>query len=127
MGAITRPPTLYLGNNTNYSQCWSQIKRRTTKLCPQYHLPIEELSYSKVKRNEKGIFQRRFYEHLIKDAADFRKHIDYLHYNPVKHGLVTHVRDWQYSSFHRYVNKGVYTSDWGQGVIFDNSMSDKLE
>lgn len=118
-----------MGNNneTNYSQCWSQIKRNTTKLCPQYHLPIEALSYSKVNRNEKGIFQRRFYEHQIKNDVDFATHMDYLHYNPVKHGLVAQVSDWQYSSFHRYVKQGVYPPDWGDDMSFAESFSDMLE
>ncbi len=104
---------------TNYSQCWSQIKRNTTKLCPQYHLPMDEMSYSQVSRNEKGIFQRRFFEHQIRNNMDFKNHIDYLHYNPVKHGFVNNVKDWQYSTFHRFVKEGIYPLDWGNNPAFE--------
>lgn len=86
------------------------------------------LSRSKIKRSERGIWQRRFYEHEIKDEADFIRHMDYLHYNPVKHGLVKNVVDWPYSSFHRYVKQGVYAEDWGnESIGFSESFSDKLE
>lgn len=114
--------------NTNYSKCWAKIKRLTTHRCPQYHLAIEDLSYSKVSRDEKGIFQRRFIEHQIRDEQDFINHIDYLHYNPVKHGLVTQVSHWQYSSFHRYVKQGIYPSDWGNSPInFEDDFTQYLE
>lgn len=104
-------------DNTNYSQCWSRIKRLTSQACPQYHLPAQDLSNSMVKRSEKGIWQRRFYEHQINSEEDFASCMDYLHYNPVKHGLVKNVVDWQYSSFHRYVKNGVYSVDWGAEII----------
>ena len=57
--------------------------------------------------------QRRFWEHTIKDEDDLQDHMDYIHYNPVKHGLVKGPRDWPYSSFHRWVKLGVYSKDWG--------------
>lgn len=115
-------------NDVNYSMRWSQIKRLTTQACPQYHLTKDVLSYSKIKRHERGIWQRRFFEHQIKDEADFIRHMDYLHYNPVKHGLVETVSDWPYSSFHRYVNQGYYAEDWGGSSIdFSKHFSDKLE
>ena len=68
---------------------------------------------ARVLRGERGIWQRRFWEHEIRDEADFARHVDYIHFNPVKHGLVTRVRDWPYSTFHRYVERGVLASDWG--------------
>lgn len=115
-------------NDANFSMRWSQIKRLTTQACPQYHLPIKDLSRSKIKRNERGIWQRRFYEHEIKDEADFIRYMDYLHYNPVKHGLVKMVVHWPYSSFHRYVKQDLYAEDWGNDSIgFSESFSDKLE
>ncbi len=67
----------------------------------------------RVARGERGIWQRCYWEHLIKDDDDLRHHIEYIHYNPVKHGYVTQAVDWPYSSFHRYVRSGVYASDWG--------------
>lgn len=66
------------------------------------------------KRSDcKGIWQRRYREHLLRDERDFANHVDYIHFNPVKHGLVTRVADWPHSSFHRHVALGVYASDWG--------------
>ena len=76
-------------------------------------LPAATLrSPSKIDRREKGIWQRRYWEHVIRDDADLARHIDYIHFNPVKHGLVTRVRDWPHSSFHRYVAEGTLPEDW---------------
>jgi putative transposase len=65
-----------------------------------------------VAKREKGIWQRRYWEHAILDDADFERHVDYIYYNPVKHGLVTRVGDWLHSSFHRYVEQGILPADW---------------
>lgn len=67
----------------------------------------------KRRRNESTIWQRRFWEHQIRDETDFKRHMDYIHFNPVKHGLTKCVKDWPYSTFHRYVKNGVYPEDWG--------------
>ena len=69
-----------------------------------------------MSRGERGIWQRRYWEHLIRDEADFRAHMDYVHINPVKHGLVEQVIDWPFSTFHRLVEKGVYPADWAGGL-----------
>jgi len=68
---------------------------------------------------ERAVWQPRFWEHQIRNEEDFHKHLDYIHYNPVKHGLVNRVRDWPFSSFHRYVDRGLYPLDWGENVVFD--------
>jgi putative transposase len=73
-------------------------------------------SASKVVKREKGIWQRRFWEHQIRDELDLQRHVDYIHFNPVKHGHVVQVADWPYSSFHRYVERGIYPPDWAGGV-----------
>lgn len=70
---------------------------------------------SKEKHRESTIWQRRFWEHQIRDQKDFNNHIDYIHWNPVKHGHVTRSGDWPYSTFHRYVAEGIIPSDWGGG------------
>ena len=75
----------------------------------------EQRSSSKIKHREKGIWQRRYWEHQIRDDNDLQRHVDYIHYNPVKHGLVGHVKDWPHSTFHRYVKQGVCEEDWGSG------------
>ena len=61
----------------------------------------------------KSAWQSRFWEHRIRDDLDFERHVDYIHYNPVKHGHVTQVIDWPHSSFHRYVKEGKLPADWG--------------
>ena len=70
-------------------------------------------------KNEAAIWQRRFYEHTIRDDQDMNAHMDYIHFNPVKHGLVSQVKNWQWSSFHQYVRSGFYSIDWGEGVNID--------
>ncbi|TAK61525.1 transposase [Methylobacter sp.] len=60
-----------------------------------------------------GVWQRYYAEHALRDERDYQRHFDYIHYNPVKHGLVKSPRDWPYSTFHRWVKRGVYNSDWG--------------
>ena len=61
----------------------------------------------------KDVWQHRFWEHVLRDESDFANHVDYIHYNPVKHGLVSKVIDWPYSSFHRYARQGWCAADWG--------------
>jgi putative transposase len=72
----------------------------------------ERLSAVRTRRGERGIWQRRYWEHLIRDERDYRAHMDYVHINPVKHGLVECVADWPYSTFHRRVVEGIYPVDW---------------
>ncbi|NET39732.1 MAG: hypothetical protein F6K19_48535 [Cyanothece sp. SIO1E1] len=80
-------------------------------------------SLSRFKKKEQAIWQRRFWEHQIRDECDLRQHVDYIHYNPVKHRLVEAPHDWPYSSFHRYVAQGLYLENWGtqQNVGFRSS------
>jgi putative transposase len=68
---------------------------------------------SRNKRREACVWQRRYWEHTIRDQADFNAHLDYIHYNPVKHGYVEKVVDWQWSSFSRYLRNGLYDEEWG--------------
>lgn len=87
---------------------WRAIKKAFSKAIPK----TEFISLTRVNRHERGIWQRRFWEHTIYDDADYTAHMDYVHYNPVKHGWAGSVREWPYSSFHRLVEKGVYPIDW---------------
>ena len=73
----------------------------------------EPCNESRKKKGERGIWQRRYWEHLIRDDLDYERHIDYIHYNPVKHGYVKKAADWKYSSIHRYIANGVINRDWG--------------
>jgi len=96
-------------DDSDFSTRWRLIKNRFAKTLPKY----EELTPARVRRNERGIWQRRFWEHLIRDEADFARHVEYCYINPMKHGLVTRVRDWPFSSFHRDVRTGLFPEDWG--------------
>ena len=87
---------------------WRVIKQVFSKA-----LPItERRSAVRVARGERGICQRRFWEHMILDDADYVAHVDYCHINPLKHGLVKHVANWPYSTFHHYVARGLYPATW---------------
>jgi len=70
-----------------------------------------------------GVWQNRFWEHQIKDDVDYQNHVDYIHYNPVKHGFVNSPKDWVYSSFNRFVEKGAYAKNWGSGgIVFSDDI-----
>lgn len=95
-------------DDVDYSSRWKAIKIRYAK-----QIPITEYrSKVRLRKGERGIWQRRFWEHTIRAEQDYAAHMDYVHINPVKHGLVQRVRDWPYSSFHRCVEMGVYPADW---------------
>jgi putative transposase len=82
----------------------------------------ERISASRAGKNERGIWQRRYWEHTLRDEADFARHVDYIHFNPMKHGHVTQVKDWPYSAFHRMVRLGIYPLDWA-GDAAENARS----
>ena len=103
--------------DSNYSARWAIIKRYVSSRCVSS--VKSSMSDSRLKRNERPFWQRRFWEHQIRDDVDMASHVDYIHWNPVKHGLVKIVKDWPYSSFHKYVAKGEYPSDWGGSEIVD--------
>jgi putative transposase len=75
------------------------------------------VSLSRQKRKERNLWQRRFWEHLIRDERDYALHCDYIHYNPVKHGLCVKPQDWPFSSIHRFIAEGIYPPDWGMTTI----------
>jgi len=79
-------------------------------------------SVSRLRKKEQAIWQRRFWEHQIRKETDFINHVEYIHYNPVKHRLVQAPKDWEYSSFHRYVREGIYDVEWGarEEITFDS-------
>ncbi len=77
----------------------------------------ERRSTVRQNRRERGIWQRRFWEHSIRDEPDYIAHMDYLHYNPVKHGHVGQVEDLPYSTFHQLVKRQIYPEDWGGNLV----------
>ena len=100
----------------DFSTRWRLIKTRFVKALPKQ----ERRSAVRLALNERGIWQRRFWEHLIRDEADYARHVEYCYINPLKHGLVTRVRDWPYSSFHRDVRAGLFPLDWGGDVAMSD-------
>ena len=107
-------------DDADYSTRISVMKRRfSIDYVAQYGLPFPK-DTSRRKRREVTIWQRRFWEHLIRDEEDLNRHIDYVHFNPVKHGLINRVGDWAESSFSDYVDMGYYDVDWGGRINFDN-------
>ena len=110
-------------DDDNYSMRWRQIKSAFSRQLP----PTEQRSSSRIKKGERGIWQRRFWEHIIRDERDYRQHVDYIHYNPVKQGYVKQTIDWKYSSFHRAVNWGIYPANWGGEGINEKMEGEYLE
>jgi putative transposase len=98
--------------DANFSIRWAMIKRSVSLACAGGYKRPDWINASRRKHRESTFWQRRFWEHNIRDNNDFMRHLDYIHYNPVKHGLCDQVTDWPYSTFHRYVASGVYGSDW---------------
>lgn len=100
-------------NDSNYSQRVSRLKVLFTRSLQRKKSLSVDISASRRKHRESNIWQRRFWEHTIRDDNDLHKHLDYIHYNPVKHGLVSCPHLWEYSSFHKWVKQGNYQPDWG--------------
>jgi putative transposase len=97
--------------DADYPTRWKKIKARFSRGLPKG----EQSSTSRITKGERGIWQRRYWEHTLRDDDDLCRHIDYIHYNPVKHGHVQAVKDWPYSTFHNYVREGIYPEDWAGG------------
>ena len=98
--------------DADFSTRWALIKRKVSLACGQHYKRKKWISPSKQKHRESTLWQRRYWEHQIRDGSDYQQHMDYIHWNPVKHGLVAHPSNWPYSTFHRYVKQGVYPLDW---------------
>jgi putative transposase len=90
----------------DFSNKWKSIKTRFSQTLPR----TERRSAVRVRKGERGIWQRRFWEHVIRDERD-ATHFDYIHFNPVKHGWADKVVDWPFSSFHRYLRSGIYDAN----------------
>lgn len=98
--------------DADFSTRWNLIKGNFFRAIEKG----ERISPSRAKRGERWIWQRRFWEHLIRDQDDFNRHADYIHWNPVKHGWVRRVADWPHSSFHGCVRRGIYPLNWCGGT-----------
>ena len=97
--------------DADFAGRWRGIKTRFSKAVPQ----VEPVSSVRARRGARGVWQNRYWEHTIRDEADYAAHMDYVHFNPVKHGLAGHPAEWPYSTFRRCVAAGVYPVEWGGG------------
>ena len=104
----TLPP-----GDANYSLRWNVIKRLVSQRTKA--LLSQNLSSIQQERREIGLWQRRFWEHQVRDDRDLEQHVNYIHWNPVKHGYIEQVVEWPYSSFHRYVKRGLLPRNWATG------------
>jgi putative transposase len=116
-GIVLLPDHLHLlwrmpAEDRDYSTRIASIKRRFTRAYLAAGGCEAAVTGTRMRQGYRGIWQRRFWEHTIRDARDFRRHLDYIHLNPVKHGLAASPRDWPHSSFHRYLAMGWYAPDW---------------
>jgi putative transposase len=101
-------------NDADFSGRWRRIKGHFSR-----GLIDAATRLQRRPNGDLALWQRRFWEHTIRDEDDFARHVDYIHFNPVRHGLVSHVRDWPHSSFHRYVREGLLPDDWAGDVTGD--------
>ena len=106
-----------------YGKRWGIIKAYVSRGCAHLAKGDVTRGMSRIKRREIDFWQRRFWEHQIRDDSDYERHVDYIHYNPVRHGLVARAAQWPYSTFHRYTGNGVYPQDWGNdpGEVVGNA------
>jgi len=97
----------------DYSKRWGIIKKHFTQawlVSGGYENPTSD---SKRKNRRRGIWQKRFWEHTLRNQEDYDRHFDYIHYNPIKHGIVKNLLDYPYSTFHRWLRQGIYPENWG--------------
>jgi putative transposase len=100
-------------NDQDYPTRWALVKAGFSRALEKG----EPISKSRCVKGERGIWQRRYWEHLIRDDEDFSRHLEYIHFNPVRHGIVANPIDWPYSSLHRFVSAGTVPADWGARFI----------
>ena len=109
-------------NDFDFATRWRLIKSHFSRGLPS----TERINNSRKQKSERGIWQRRYWEHLIRDDLDYARHVDYIHYNPVKHGYVDKAFDWPYSSIHKFIERNMGSSDWGVGkTINDVDMGER--
>lgn len=107
--------TLPVGDD-DFSNRWKAIKIRFVQALPR----TERRSKVRIAKGERGIWQRRYWEHLIRDERDYARHTDYIHYNPVKHSYVKRASEWPHSSIHRYIARGVVDRNWGTSDLLND-------
>ncbi|MBI2381362.1 MAG: transposase [Gammaproteobacteria bacterium] len=106
----TLPP-----GDADFGRRWRLIKAKFSKGLAPVLRPVPNEARS--AKRKQAVWQHRYWEHVLRDETDFRRHVDYIHYNPVKHGLTSSPAGWPYSSFRRHVEAGVYPADWGRDFV----------
>lgn len=102
-------------DDSEYSKRWAWIKKNFTEKWLGEGGDEAPVTEGKKRDGRRGVWQAKFWEHAIQDEADFDRHFDYVHYNPVKHGYARCPNEWPWSSFHRWVRQGVYDENWACG------------
>ena len=95
-------------DDNDFAKRWMLIKTGFSRQLPKQEL----INDSRKRKGERGIWQRRYWEHVIRDELDFERHVNYIHYNPVKHGYVKRAIDWPNSTIHEYMRKGILDENW---------------
>ena len=114
VAAVVLPDHLHViwtlpDGDANYPLRWALIKSAFSRAIPK----TETIAKNRLARRERAIWQRRYWEHQIRDDTDLQTHVDYVHYNPVKHGHMLRAEDWHYSSIHRFMREGLVKRGWG--------------
>ncbi|OQK16487.1 transposase [Methyloprofundus sedimenti] len=105
----------------DYSTRWRLIKTGFSKNCDKTN--INQPNQARIRKKQQAIWQHRFWEHMIRNEQDYHEHIDYIHYNPVKHGYTNKAVDWPYSSLHQYIKDGIIPKNWGvSGIEIPNEI-----
>ena len=105
-------------HDADYPKRWMLVKSGFSRQIPN----TEHRCQSRVNKGERGIWQRRYWEHLVRDNEDYESHVNYIHYNPVKHGYVNNPSDWKYSSIHQFINKKIIEPNWASISAFNESL-----
>ena len=108
----------------DFSTRWMLVKKAFTQGLVEAGVLPEEATSARGLKGERNLWQRRFWEHQVRDEEDFQRHVDYIHYNPVKHGWVSRAADWPHSSFHRFVREGTLTGDWGISAAIEGQFGE---
>ena len=108
-------------NDADFSTRWGLIKASFSRKL----IRNERISSSRLNKGERGIWQRRFWEHLIRDERDFEQHVDYIHYNPVKHGYTSKPNKWPFSSIHQFIEKGIIMPNWGEDITIEGDYGER--
>lgn len=118
--AVVRLPV----DDADFSTRWTLIKQSFTRMLEQKQALGQAARQPRGGQGERSVWQRRFWEHQIRDEEDFARHVDYIHFNPVKHGWVLRAGDWPYSSLHRFVREGRLPADWGISAAIDGEFGE---